>query len=101
MANQIPRSDDVQFWSRQLTEHALFLSLLLQEQPWRRQAEQLYALWLDPRGDVMAKTNEIIAFKEMVLARQRAGEWLGWSLPSFTQHILDEAKYFRARMGPG
>jgi len=101
MANQIPRSDDVQFWSRQLTEHALFLSLLLQEQPWRRQAEQLYALWLDPRGDVMGKTNELIAYKQAALTQLRSGAWLGWCLPSFLQHILDEALYFRTRMGPG
>jgi hypothetical protein len=103
MANQIPRADDVNFGGLQMEEHALFLSLLLQDQKLRRSAELLHQLWMETnaRGaDVTRPLDELLAFKQMVLARQRAGEWLGWSLPSFTQHILMEGLYFRSRLTP-
>jgi len=101
MANQVELPDDVEFWSRQLTEHALFLHLLFQEEPWRSQAKSLYDLWQSPGGDVERKTTELVAFKELALARLKSGAWLGWCLPSFLEHILFEAKYFRARIGAG
>lgn len=101
MANQIELPDDVEFWSRQLTEHALFLHLLFQEEPWKSQAKSLYDLWQSPGRDVMQKTAELVAFKEQALAELKRGKWLGWCLPSFLQHILFEAKYFQARMGAG
>lgn len=99
--NAIELPDDVEFWSRQLTEHALFLHLLFQEEPWRSQAKSLYGLWLKPGGDVERKTSELVAFKELALANLKSGKWLGWCLPSFLEHILFEAKYFQARMGAG
>jgi hypothetical protein len=101
--NQIPLQDDVDFWSQQLEEHALFLHLLLQEPTLRRQALALYRIWRRARatgGDVLVPLSEIIAFKRMVLARMSQGEWLGWALPSFVQHILMEAEYFRSRLEP-
>lgn len=101
MPNAVELPDDVEFWSRQLTEHALFLSLLFQEEPWRRQAMALHELWRDPSGDVVQKTSELVAFKEQALAALKSGKWLGWCLPSFLEHILFEAKYFQARMGAG
>lgn len=101
MANQVELPDDEQFWSVQMTEHCEFMSLLFQIEPYRSQAKSLHALWTSPNGDVFDKTKELIAFKELALSSLRAGNWLGWCLPSFLDHILYEAKYFLARMGPG
>lgn len=104
MPNQIPRQDDAAFWNRQMTEHALFLNLMLDEPALKRQAGQLYQLWQQTVAsgrDVAVPLNELLAFKQAVLARLRSGEWLGWALPSFVQHILMEGLYYRSRRGEG
>lgn len=102
--NQLPLSDDVQFWSRQMSEHALFLSMLLQEQTLVDTARGLHNAWertIRTGADVRPVLAELIAFKERVLARLQRGEWLGWCLPSFLSHILMEARYFASRLNQG
>lgn len=94
---QIPLEDDIQFWTRQLTEHALFLHLLLEEPTLKAQALQLHKLW-ERKGTTHRALSELIAFKEHVIGRLRRGEWLGWALLSFVEHILYEARYFQARL---
>jgi hypothetical protein len=101
MPNQVPLQDDVQFWTTQLTEHALFLYLMLEEPRVKNLALQLYNFWREGTGDVLRPMDELIAFKQMVLSRLKSGEWLGWALPSFVQHILYEAQYFRSRLFQG
>lgn len=95
--NQIPLQDDIAFWSRQMTEHALFLHLLLEEPTLKAQAKQLHQLW-QAGGDLNVALNELMAFKQMIMGRLKSGEWLGWALLSFVEHILYEAQYFRARL---
>lgn len=97
---QIPLQDDIQFWTQQLTEHELFLHLLLEEPKLKAQALQLHKLW-QSGGPLSARVDELIAFKEHVIGRLKAGEWLGWALLSFVEHILYEAQYFRARLSGG
>lgn len=100
--NQLALPDDVEFWSRQMSEHALFLSLLLQEEILVDTARGLHNVWertIRTGSDVQAPLRELIAFKERVLARLQVGEWLGWCLPSFLSHILMEARYFQSRLG--
>lgn len=100
--NQLALPDDVEFWSRQMSEHALFLSLLLQEEILVDTARGLHNVWertIRTGGDVQAPLRELIAFKERVLVRLQAGEWLGWCLPSFLSHVLMEARYFQSRLG--
>lgn len=118
--NQLSLADDVGFWSRQLTEHALFLSLMFENPAFRQQAQQLHRLWESvapgatngppdapvaaPRAmtpQIARATDELIAFKELALSRLSSGEWIGWALPSFVEHILMEAKYFRSRYNAG
>jgi hypothetical protein len=104
MANQIPLDDDVRFWSTQMTEHGLFLHLMLEEPSLKAQALQLHQLWkrtMETGADPLPPLNELISFKQMVLGRLRSGQWLGWALPSFVQHIMYEAEYFRSRLGAG
>ena len=118
--NQLALQDDVGFWSRQLTEHALFLSLMFETPAFRQQAQQLHRLWESvapgatqgaadaptaaPRAmtpEIARATDELIAFKELALQRVTAGEWIGWALPSFIEHLLMEARYFRSRYTGG
>lgn len=101
--NQIPLQDDVEFWHRQMMEHALFLSLLFTDAGLKAQATQLHQLWQQtpPTATAVERPlNELIAYKEMALGRLRRGEWLGWCLPSFIEHVLYEARYFRSRLTP-
>lgn len=102
--NQLALPDDVQFWSRQMSEHALFLSMLLEDPVLVDTARGLHNAWeraIQTGADVRPVLAELIAFKERVLARLNRGEWLGWCLPSFLGHILMEARYFQSRLGPG
>lgn len=103
-ANQVALPDDVAFWSRQLAEHALFLHLMLQDPQLKAQALALHNLWMQTMltgGDISRPLSELLAFKRMVLARLERGEWLGWALPSFVQHILLEGDYFQRRLQGG
>lgn len=94
--------DDIQFWSRQMREHALFLSLMLEDVALKAQAVRLQNLWraveTGQDRNLPAALNEIILFKKVVLDRLMKGEWLGWALPAFVSHILFEAEFFRARV---
>lgn len=106
--------DDIQFWSRQLSEHALFLNLGLEVEPYKTQAKALHDDWERARGALQeapsleaAKaivgppTKNLADFSKDVLARQRAGEWLGWLFPLFVDHTLRELIYFVARVWEG
>lgn len=37
---------------------------------------------------------DLAALKARVLSRMEGGEWLGWLLPSFVRHMLDELLHF-------
>lgn len=102
--SQLPLQDDIAFWGRQMSEHALFLHLLLQDPQLRAEAMRLHQLWqqtMMQNADISRPLSELIAFKQMVLGRLSRGEWLGWALPSFVQHILLEAEYFQRRLAAG
>lgn len=105
MASQIQLADDLQFWSRQMTEHALFLRLLFADPALASEAGRLHEDWYAASAfaappDLLPLLDRLIDFKERVLARQARGDWVGWAWPSFVQHILFEARYFRARLLP-
>lgn len=102
--NQISLEDDIQFWSRQMTEHGLFLNLMLEEPTLKAQALQLHQLWQNVmlgQADLGMALDELIAFKQDLIARQTRREWIGWALPSFIKHILMEAEYFKSRLTIG
>lgn len=101
--NELPLADDAAFWSHQMTEHALFLSLMISNPEIKTAAERLHRYWQDTTrsgANVSAPLSTLIGLKEEIAARQAAGEWLGWALPSFVKHILMEARYFQARIAP-
>lgn len=102
----------VRFWSRQLSEHCLFLQLGLEPQDLQNQSQALHADWESFRATIPAQASpeEVDAlvrqvkpmamrlrqFKTRVYDRLRAGEWLGWLFPSFVGHIRAELDYFVA-----
>lgn len=106
--------DDIHFWSHQLSEHALFLHLGLEVEPYKSHAKALHEDWERARkalkstpslelakGIVNTPTKNLADFKTEVLKRQRAGEWLGWLFPLFVDHTLRELNYFVARVWGG
>lgn len=104
MPNQIPLQDDVKFWSRQMMEHALFLNLMLEDGSLKTEARRLQHLWadtIDCNKDVRFPLQELILFKQEVLRLLNEGRWIGWTLPSFVEHILKEAVYFQDRITVG
>lgn len=106
--------DDIRFWSRQLAEHALFLHLGLEVEPYKSRAGDLYQHWIAlldelrstesteaAKGMLWRPVVDLARFKQAVLDRQRAGEWLGWLFPLFVDHVLRELQYFVARVWGG
>lgn len=94
-------------WSRQLMEHALFLSLGLvsdRGQVLARDASRNRNDWEvfrkggtagpQRRAIAIRLSAELASIKSQVLERLEAGEWLGWLFPSFVRHILSELLYF-------
>lgn len=93
-------TDDIDFWSRQLSEHALFMQLGLEDAPLRARADQLHKAWERYRGgsrDVQGAISLVLetrGFKLEVFDRLNRGEWLGWLWPLFIDHIRREGDYF-------
>ena len=106
--------DDIRFWSRQLTEHALFLRLGLEVEPYKSHAKALYDDWrrasetlksaptLDAAKSIVnVPTKNLADFKTEVLKQQQGGVWVGWLFPLFVDHMLRELAYFVARVWHG
>lgn len=102
----------ITFASQQLSEHALFLGLGLEEPKLKAQAHALHAEWETFRramatskavhagmtsAELVRLAGRLRAFKVHVLGRLNAGEWLGWLFPAFVSHVLRELDYFVAK----
>jgi hypothetical protein len=103
-----PRNE-IQFWSRQLSEHALFFNLGLEVEPFKTQAGALHADWekaraalasapdlLTAQAAVAAPVNNLHDFQATVMSTQQS-KWLGWLGPLFFDHTMRELQYFVAR----
>lgn len=96
----MPIGDDVEFWSRQLSEHALFLHLGLDDKELKRRAMNLHQAWEQfrrgprPVQDAIRLVMELRDLKTEVHARLERGEWLGWLWPLFVDHVRREGDYF-------
>lgn len=96
----------VAMWAPQMAEHALFLHLLLNEVELKKKALQIFMHWRKFICDegmkniraVLPLIAELKSFKEHVLARLNAGEWLGAVFPTFVDHILRELLYFSDKL---
>ena len=100
----MPIADDIEFWSRQMSEHALFMQLGLDDKRLKSDAEGLHKQWERFRSgsrttaDAIALTRGTLDFKTHVHSRLVAGEWLGWLWPLFVDHIRREGVYFLGKL---
>ena len=97
--------DEIDFWSRQLSEHALFLHLGIEDAPLKakglalhKEFEQFRALYKknpDARAkSVFPVTKKLRAYKVEILTILNSGKWIGWIFPLFARHIILELDYF-------
>ncbi len=96
--------DEVNFWARQMSEHALFLHLGIEEPTLKKQGLALHkrfeafrkALKQNPRiiGAILPLTKKLRAYKMQVLKTLNSGQWIGWIFPLFARHIILELDYF-------
>lgn len=106
MPNQIPLQDDIQFWGQQVTEHAMFMGMMLEDPQLQNEAVMMQGAWeqvlaTQNPNQIVEMLNYTIPWKQNILARLKSGEWLGWALPSFVEHITFEEQYFLARLTSG
>ena len=100
----LPIADDIDFWSRQISEHALFMQLGLDDKRLKAEAERLHKQWESYRRgprtvpDAIALVQGTRNFKTEVHSRLVAGEWLGWLWPLFVDHIRREGDYFLGKL---
>ena len=95
-----------EIWVPQMAEHALFLHMLLYDEELKEEAAEIYMEWrkfyCDEKMKDTSKLYKLLAelkeFKQRVLKRLLAGEWLGSAFPSFVQHILNELLYFEDKL---
>ena len=98
----------IKFFSRQLSEHALFMNLGLVDSDLKRRADVLHADWEAFRtsvpdaatSDLVPRAVELAAplrgFTSEVHDRVIGGEWLGWLVPTLLEHMNRELDYFVA-----
>lgn len=106
MALTASQQQDLDFWGRQIVEHARLLQMLagdrsLQAELARHERTLAQTYAARDANRFMAATRDFIGFKLQVLARLRQGTWLGWAFPSLYDHMNKEESYFLARLaGP-
>lgn len=98
--------DNVGFWSHQLSEHALFLHLGIEDSGLKARGLDLHKRFEAFRSSLSDKTTiaqmekilplvkELRAYKVEVLTRLLKGEWIGWIFALFARHIILESDYF-------
>ena len=90
----------------QIGQHALFMSLLLVEQPWKTDATNLTAdleafrkgrgsmALVDQAAKAVALTMKLRAFLMAAHDKITSGVWLGWAYPLFISHLQREGDFF-------
>lgn len=99
-------NEHIDFWSKQMAEHALFIYLGLTNSELKKQAHDLY-LRLDSfslkfkKIRILNLMNKILPileeernFQIILINKQKAGEWIGWLYPSLIKHMTMELDYF-------
>lgn len=94
--------DEIQFWSRQLSEHALFLHLGLEEPSLKLRGKMLHNQFETFRKHMNSRnlayilplTKKLRDYKVDVLTALNSGKWIGWIYPGFAKHITLELDYF-------
>jgi len=95
--------DEIEFWSRQLSEHALFFHLGIEDEALKHDALILHSDWETFRqggaaGDLVALVTNLRGFKTMLLD-ELSRRWIGWIFPLFVEHTRRELDLFVAHLG--
>lgn len=94
--------DEVSFWSRQLSEHALFLHLGMEDEAFKKRGLVIHKKFEAFRknmnkenlNEILPLVKELRAYKMNIIKTLDAGKWVGWIFPSFARHITQELDYF-------
>lgn len=99
--------DNIEFWSHQLSEHALFLHLGIEDKELKKEGLALHkkfekfrnsfvknSVSIEKMEKILPLVKELRDYKIEVLRRLLAGEWIGWIFPLFARHIILESDYF-------
>jgi hypothetical protein len=94
--------EETDFWARQLSEHALFLHLGLEEKDLKEEGMVLHKkfenfrqnMTINNLAQILPLAEELRDYKMRVLAQLTAGKWIGWIFPLFARHIILELDYF-------
>lgn len=99
-------SNEIDFWVRQLSEHALFLHLGLEDKKLKKQALHVHKkfekfreefnnnpLDIELMNSALPLIKKERHFKVNVLKRLNNGEWIGWIFPLFVNHTILELDY--------
>ena len=113
-ANHVPSQrllELIRFWSQQMSEHALFMEMGLEDPALRKTARDQHINWeslrktrlqsMNPMTDmdpVIDQVRELClalrSFKMHLVDRMAGGDWIGWLWPSFVDHMRRELDYF-------
>jgi hypothetical protein len=113
---EICQKDNIEFWTQQFSEHALFIYLGIVDvnedtKAIRKKAHDFYLFFKNInirysqsnereknriRDTLKDEVEKLGSFKRSVL-RQIKNEWSGWLYPEFITHILHELQFFLKR----
>ncbi|MBA3751274.1 DUF2935 domain-containing protein [Candidatus Dependentiae bacterium] len=94
--------NETEFWAHQLSEHALFLHLGLEEPQFKKRGLEFHKRFEAFRKNMSDKTinqilpliKELRAYQMDVITTLKSGKWIGWIFPSWAKHITGELDYF-------
>lgn len=105
--DELTAKDEINFWAHQLSEHALFLHLGIEDKILKERALALHkqfeafrnslkekSVSIKQMNKVLPLVKELRDYKIEVLTRLVNGEWIGWIFPLFARHIILESDYF-------
>ncbi|HEV2601840.1 MAG TPA: DUF2935 domain-containing protein [Candidatus Babeliales bacterium] len=104
-------SDEIDFWVRQMSEHALFLHLGFEDAQFKAEALEIHQLFEDFRTTFNANPNSMEHMNTVLplLKREREfqikaltaleeGKWIGWIFPLFINHTTLELDYLTDKL---
>jgi len=120
--------DEIHFWGQQMSEHAEFLYLGIEDANLKNKGLELHTLWqtfmtdnfdskgISSKGKIVlddsdfAKINsnnynnldylivQLREYKQEIIRQLDAGKWLGWIYSLFVKHMLTELEYFNDKL---
>lgn len=102
--------DEIGFWARQMSEHALFLALGLDDLKLKREGIRLHMTFENYRrrfsqtpstkvmNSILPLLDNLKAYKQRVLDTLNQGRWIGYIYPAFVEHTLLELNYFADKL---